>query len=96
MSKLKDFLSEEAKNVEQLDNEEYDRILHSKHLFVMAHLSDDATINMFYGHRNTLNHMSLLTYNDADEFSLFLRDSLSSIENFTIAVVPGGFRSFAS
>lgn len=49
-----------------LEQEEYERVLHSKHLNVMAHVSDEATLNLFYGHRNTLNHMSLLTYSDPD------------------------------
>ena len=40
--------------------------------------------------------MELITYKDVEEFTLFLTKGVESINHFTIAVVPGGFRSFAT
>jgi hypothetical protein len=51
---------------------------------------------MFNGQQNVLHNMQLLTYNDADEFSILLREGVQSSEDFVIAVVPGGFKSFAT
>jgi hypothetical protein len=95
MSRLKDFLNEEARNNEILENEEYERIINCPNLIIMAHINDDTTINMFHNHRNIFNQMTLETYSDPEQFSLKLRTAISS-ENFIIAVVPGGFRSFAT
>ena len=51
---------------------------------------------MFQNQKNTLNHMQLIHYQDPEEFSILLREGVESLYNFTIAVVPGGFRSFAT
>ena len=40
--------------------------------------------------------MELITYRDVEEFTLFLTKGVQSLDHFTIAVVPGGFKSFAS
>jgi hypothetical protein len=39
--------------------------------------------------------MELKTYNDPLEFSLYLREGVKSLDNFIIAVVPGG-QAFAT
>ena len=40
--------------------------------------------------------MELITYNDVEQFTLFLTKGVESLDNFTIAVVPGGYKTFSS
>ena len=51
---------------------------------------------MFNSQLNVLHNMELLTYKDPEEFSVLLREATRSADDFVIAVVPGGFKSFAS
>lgn len=60
----------------------------------MALNTDYNTIEMFRAQRNVLHNMELLQFSDHEEFSLLLRESAKSLDDFVIAVVPGGYRSY--
>jgi hypothetical protein len=93
---LRDFLNEEVKGNEQREAEEYERIVRSRSLIILALATDSNTIEMFNAQQNVLHNMQLLLYSDADEFSILLREGVQSSDDFVVAVVPGGFKSFAT
>ena len=51
---------------------------------------------MYHNQQNVLHNMELLQYSDPEEFALILREGVNSSQDFVIAVVPGGYRSFAT
>jgi hypothetical protein len=54
-----------VKSNEQREMEEYERVIQSKTLHILALTNDSNTIDMFNNQQNVLHNMELLLYNDA-------------------------------